>query len=874
MVIRAPINVTPPPGYMLPEYSMMGMALPAGATLGSDLYQIGPKHLTTTPSILPPSIFRHLGNSGFNNKGPEQNDWLKRAGDFFKNAYHGLVQLLDGSDTPLFAPQMLELAGTGMVMPAFAIGEEKLGHVSMMAMDDDAPPPSVIPNLDISRQQLLKRLTENEYKKKDIEIVEAVFGNLQGIPANLQQRSIRVAFKMIELNASVYGVATALCLHASKPRPRGETPKKIQGILNNKQQLESLPCNWSNDVQVDYFRSLMFLMAEDMDSFLLLAAEDLIDLEQATELPSDSPDKMTKKAQRAFLATSWILKYLNYGDDSGKLEDLALLHLDPKAYEEVERRLEKINGMDRAASLGKLRKIAEDVNFVLEIDELEHQIKYRVKRIASAKRRDEIKGNNNDTNGIRIILDSNVAESCYAALFAIRKFFEDAGWKEQKDLDDDYISRPKDNGYQSLHIGYIDASGYVVEIQIRTKEMDRKAEIGSAAHISYKTGEKTSATLLSEDHVAQQLFDEKRKRMIDAGVYFVYDETNDDLLRLVTGSPNRQPTVLDAAFARSIQEGLRAIRGFVEDKNVKLDAPLFSGQRVRVETGSRAEVNGRRGDVATFRAKALLAIAAKNMHAVMDGNFNLQTSVSKGKEDFKNIVSQIEAELHRLYGPRFKVGKPKHSFSLKRLYNRMGFDDEEMFYAMLAALPEGTEKDKFEAQIKTRIKTDGILYSHNRKSLEIISTGEGSLLKQLFANFSKQRITLETMDISRIPGSSPYYMTRFSIKGEFPKSFLSDLEELSNYITHSESRLSSSLDITVHIRRDSSKPEIAMAIVNSILGLRAEIKACSIPKANQGEIADYTFRIQLPQGLSKKRGALRLATAIGNIQGTSKIVIV
>ncbi len=880
MVTIGPKNIASP---LMPLGGMIGIASPAN-TPAYDLYHMTLYGQGSHPnSPISAGIFRYSGNFGFNDKGPKEDGWLERTADFFKKSFHGLVQLFNSPVPPLFGPPLLELAGTGMVMPASSIEQTRFDHVSMM--NGDAPPPSVIPNLDISRQQLLDRLEKNNYEEKDIKIINAAFGNIHGIVANLQQRSLRVAFKLIDWKASVNGVVAALCLYAYGSNPSVRIQKKVEHILENKKLLAGLPCNWSSKDQVDHFRSLMFLMAENLDSFLLLAAEDLIDLEQATELPSDSPVNMTEKARRAFLATSWILKLLTYGDDGGKLEDLALLHLDPKAYEEVERRLKEINGMDRAASLAKLREITKGIypvvirapeDYGLQKDKSPPQIIHRAKRTASAKRRDEIKGNNYDTNGARVLMDSSKADSCYAARFAIRDFFIANGWEEV--IYRDYISKPKANGYQSLHATYRDPSGYLVEIQIRTKQMNRTAEIGSAAHGSYKTGEQVSIeTEIGEaeiqDRLAQTKFEAKRRGMISAGVVFVYDETNDDIIKLVPSSPNKSPTVLDFAFKRGIEEGLHASTGFVDGKVVKLDARLTAGQRVRLETGSHAQVNGRQKIVSTYRAQTALAIAAQNMQAVLDGDFNLQAFVNKGMKDFENIVSQIEDELHRLCGSRLTLRKPNHRFSLKRLYNRMGFDDEDMFYATLATLPEGLEKKKFRAEIQRRIKTDGIMYSHSQDHLEIVSTGESSLMKQLFNNFNQRGIVLQSVEISHIPGTS-YYVSRYSVEGKFPRSFLGDLKELSDYVGLSESRSSSSLDIKVRVRRSFSKPEIAMAIVNSLLGFGAEIKACSIPKAKKGDVVDYTFRVQLPQGLSKKKGAHRLATLLDKIQGTGQIVIV
>lgn len=875
MITVGPKNITSP---FMPLGGMIGIASPAN-TPTYDLYHMTLYGQGSHPnSPISAGIFRYSGNFGFNGKGPKEDGWLERTTDFFKKTFLGLVQLFNSPVPPLFGPPVLELAGTGMVMPASAIEEAKFEHMSLMT--GDAPPDSVIPNLHISKEQLIKRLRENNYKEKDIKIADAIFGNIHGVEASLQQRSIRVAFKLIDWRASIYGVAAALCQHTSRPTLMDAININIGRILDNKQQLEKIPCHCSDKDQVDYFRSLMFLLAEDIDSFLLIAAEDLIDLEQAMQMPSCSPTNVVDKERRAFMVTSWVLKLLSYSDDGGKLEDLALLHLQPEDYHKVENRLREINGMDRAASLGELRELVELMHLVLEEAEkhknekekvLLHKIIYRVKRIASAKRRGETKGNYADTNGIRIILDSNEARHCYKALEIVEKFFKEANWTVE--VYRDYIYKPKPNGYRSLHVTFKDDSGYTVEIQIRTKQMNRTAEIGSAAHGSYKTGEQISIRSEAEDRIAQEIFDSKRRGMISAGVVFVYDETNGNIIKLVPSSPNISPTVLDFAFARSTQEGLRASTGFIDGNVAKLEDPLTTGQRIRVKTGSRSQINGRQKIVSTYRAKTVLAIAAQNMQAVLDGKFDLQSFVNRGRKDFDNIVSQIESELHRLYGSRFALGKPKHRFSIRRLYNRMGFNDEDMFYATLAALPEGAERKKFKAEVQRRIKTNWISYSHNQDHLEIISTGESSLLKQLFKTFKQRGIALQSMEISHIQGTS-YYKTSISIEKKFTRSFLGDLKQLSEHVANPESRSSSSLNIKVRIRRNSPKPEIAKAIVNAILSFGAEIKACSIPKASHEEAVEYSFRIHLPQGLSKMKGALRLATLLDKFQGTGQIVIV
>jgi GTP pyrophosphokinase len=292
-----------------------------------------------------------------------------------------------------------------------------------------------------------------------------------------------------------------------------------------------------------------------------------------------------------------------------ELEDLAFRHLEPGTYKELAARLEQRRA-DRekfiAEVIAKLQAELKAAGItVLEVSG-------RPKHIYSIWRKMQRKGVDfdqiYDIHGVRIIVPE--IKDCYAALGVVHTL-----WKPIPGEFDDYIATPKDNMYRSLHTAVVGPNGKPLEVQIRTPEMHRTAELGIAAHWRYKE-QMTKRDVDFENKIAwlRQIMD-WRQEVTDAREFVdslktdvfqdrVYTFTpKGDVIDLPAGS-----TPIDFAYYVHTEVGHRCRGARVNGKLVALDYRLQNGDQVEIITAkrggpSRDWLNPNLGYVVTSRAR-------------------------------------------------------------------------------------------------------------------------------------------------------------------------------------------------------------------------------------------------------------------------------
>jgi GTP pyrophosphokinase len=293
-----------------------------------------------------------------------------------------------------------------------------------------------------------------------------------------------------------------------------------------------------------------------------------------------------------------------------ELEDLSFRFLEPEVYKRIakkldERRLEREQYIaDAVAALAR----------ELEAAGVRGEVSGRPKHIYSIWNKMRLKGLDfeqlHDVRALRVIVPE--VKDCYAALGVAHNL-----WAPIAREFDDYISRPKDNLYQSLHTAVIGPGRKTLEVQIRTEEMHRHAELGVAAHWRYKeAGKATRADssfdnkvawlrqlLAWRDEVAGGSWAEKTQRAaLDDTIYVVTPQGK--VVDLPKGA-----TPVDFAYALHTDLGHRCRGAKVDGRIVPLDTPLKSGQRVEItvaKTGgpSRDWLNPELGFLKSSRARA------------------------------------------------------------------------------------------------------------------------------------------------------------------------------------------------------------------------------------------------------------------------------
>ncbi len=294
-----------------------------------------------------------------------------------------------------------------------------------------------------------------------------------------------------------------------------------------------------------------------------------------------------------------------------ELEDLSLRFLEPEVYRNIakmldQRRVEREQYIAQAmaALAGELATAG-----------VQGELSGRPKHIYSIWNKMRVKGLDfeqvHDVRALRVIVPS--VKDCYAVLGVAHNL-----WQPIEREFDDYISRPKGNLYQSLHTAVIGPGGKTLEVQIRTEEMHRHAELGIAAHWRYKeAGKATRADSAFDDKIAwlRQLLawrdeiadratwaEQTHKAALDDTIYAVTPQGK--VVDLPIGA-----TPVDFAYALHTDVGHRCRGAKVEGRIVPLDTPLKSGQRVEIsvaKTGgpSRDWLDPQRGFLKTSRARA------------------------------------------------------------------------------------------------------------------------------------------------------------------------------------------------------------------------------------------------------------------------------
>lgn len=277
-----------------------------------------------------------------------------------------------------------------------------------------------------------------------------------------------------------------------------------------------------------------------------------------------------------------------------ELEDLSLKYRHPDEFQQIKENL----GMKRPKREEIVKKAADEVIEVLNEHGYEDKVyvSARPKNIYSIYRkiRDEDKSFEDiyDLYAIRII--AKEITDCYAILGLIHEHF-----KTFPNRLKDYISNPKDNGYQSLHTLIFSKSiNFPVEIQVRTEDMHKLAEFGVAAHWKYKnlTKDKKFEKKISwlreileweKSHKGEFDFLELLKYDFFKDEIFVFTPKN-DLISLPEGA-----TALDFAFAIHTEIGEKAHRAKVNGEMANLDKILKSGDFVEIITNNKVKVSER-----------------------------------------------------------------------------------------------------------------------------------------------------------------------------------------------------------------------------------------------------------------------------------------
>jgi GTP pyrophosphokinase len=346
-------------------------------------------------------------------------------------------------------------------------------------------------------------------------------------------------------------------------------------------------------------RSLSGAQAENLRKMLLAIATDprLVLVRLADQLHRLREAKTVSEAERRRLALETRDIYAPLANRLGiwqlkwELEDLSFRYLDPENYK-------RIAGLLAAKRVDRERYI-ENVKAQLKeaLDQagVHADIAGRPKHIYSIWRKMQRKHLSfeqlYDIRAVRVLVDS--LADCYAALGVVHSL-----WPFIPGEFDDYIATPKDNLYRSLHTAVIGPEKLPLEVQIRTREMHEHAELGVAAHWTYKEGGKANAAYQQKINWLRQLIEPSQHDTDSTS------ETDSDFLERVRAdvfedrvyalSPRGEvvelpqgATPLDYAYHVHTELGHRCRGAKVNGRMVQLDFKLSNGDQVEIITGKQ-----------------------------------------------------------------------------------------------------------------------------------------------------------------------------------------------------------------------------------------------------------------------------------------------
>ena len=352
-------------------------------------------------------------------------------------------------------------------------------------------------------------------------------------------------------------------------------------------------------------RKLFLSIEEDIRAVLIKLAERTHDMRVLKHLPD--PEQQRATAQESLDLYAPLANRLGIGHIKWELEDLSFRYIEPDTYQHIARLLAE-RRVDREQFIAT---VTEQLRDKLSEAGIKADIYGRPKHILSIwnkmirKRLDF--DHIYDIRAVRVLVDS--LPQCYAALGMVHSL-----WSPIPGEFDDYIAKPKNNLYQSLHTAVYGPSGKVVEIQIRTHEMHHHAELGVAAHWRYKEGGRSDRNFEQRIQALRQALDLGEHAEPDEFLNRLRDALHYDTIHVFTPKGSvidlpRGATALDFAYHIHSDIGNRCRGAKANGRIVPLSQPLENGQQVEVLTvgngrPSRDWINPSSGYLYTARARS------------------------------------------------------------------------------------------------------------------------------------------------------------------------------------------------------------------------------------------------------------------------------
>jgi len=398
----------------------------------------------------------------------------------------------------------------------------------------------------------------------------------------------------------------------------------------------SLPVDWQPGEalaikQSEALRKMLLAIVSDVRLVLVRIAEQLYRLREAKSSSRDTQKKLAVETREIYAA---LASRLGVWQFKWELEDLAFRYLEPDTYKSIAKALNE----KRTEREEFIKLVTSTIQAELKKQSIEAEISGRPKHIYSIWRKMQRKDRGlealYDIRAVRLLVDD--VKDCYAALGTVHNL-----WSYLPGEFDDYIANPKDNDYRSLHTAVFGPQGKTVEIQIRSRDMHRQAELGVAAHWRYKEGGGSPAAfdqkirflrqILEPANASDDLLGQLRDDVFEDRVYAI--SPKGDVVELAADA-----TPLDFAYHVHTQVGHRCRGAKANGRIVPLTYIVQNGDQIEIITGSQAQpsrdwLSPKLGYLASARARAKV----RNWYRLQDRDQHLR----QGREILDRELSRL-----------------------------------------------------------------------------------------------------------------------------------------------------------------------------------------------------------------------------------------
>ncbi|MBK9332137.1 MAG: bifunctional (p)ppGpp synthetase/guanosine-3',5'-bis(diphosphate) 3'-pyrophosphohydrolase [Ignavibacteria bacterium] len=444
-----------------------------------------------------------------------------------------------------------------------------------------------------------------------------------------------------EIPLDAVSIASALLHDVVEDTPftltdiRAEFGPEIAEIVNGATKIEGMFENYEMK-QVESYKKMLLSMTSDIRVILIKFADRLHNLRTLEFL---SNERQMRLAQETLEIYAPLANRFGLSSVKTELEDMSFKYLNRSAYDEIAKKLQS----KKREREKIIKKFIEPLKDRLNEDGYKFEVYGRAKHLYSIYKK--IVGRNKsfeelfDLFAIRIVLDTESKNDCFSVYGICSEIYIPVPERFK-----DYISLPKQNGYQSIHTTLISKEGKMFEVQIRTKEMNEVAEKGIAAHWKYKENNNINDKKLEEwmkavrDSIENSSKDETSSQVMESFKLNLYQDEiycftpKGELKILPAGA-----TAIDFAFDIHTQVGMKCIGAKVNGKIVTLDTLLNSGDQIEILTSKNQnpKIDWEKFAV-THKAKADIRKFF---------NTERRNLIQKGKELWEKKVKKLKVKL-------------------------------------------------------------------------------------------------------------------------------------------------------------------------------------------------------------------------------------